>query len=153
MACKPLFQASSFGLFIPVPGPWLETLLEKYGPDKSWLFWQIQASRIYHEGRQERIIPAFLAGKLASARSFTFLWVDVSHHPLHLSHLILLHEVVQYRRFTPFLKQTLWWQTMGGWFNLNEVLIRRERGNNTWSSLNICLVLLATPCILSHVGA
>ena len=39
----------------------------------------------------------------------------------------------------------------GGWLNLNEVLIRR--GNNTCSSLNIGLVLLATPSILSHVGA
>ena len=35
----------------------------------------------------------------------------------------------------------------------NEVLIRRKRGNNTQSSLNIGLVLLATPLILSHVGA
>ena len=42
---------------------------------------------------------------------------------------------------------------MGGWFNLNEVLIRRTRGNNTRRSLNIGLVLLATPLILSHVGA
>ena len=42
---------------------------------------------------------------------------------------------------------------MWGWFNLNEVLIRRERGNSTRSSLNIALVLLATPLNLSHVGA
>ena len=42
---------------------------------------------------------------------------------------------------------------MGCWFNLSEVLIRRKRGNNTRSSLNIGLVLLATPMILSHVGA
>ena len=69
--------------------------------------------------------------------------------PYHLSHLILLNERVQYKCFTPFLKR----QTIGGWFNLNEVLIRRERGNNTRSSLNIGLVLLATPSTLSHVGA
>ena len=42
---------------------------------------------------------------------------------------------------------------MGCWFNLSEVLIRRKRGKNTRSSLNIGLVLLATPMILSHVGA
>ena len=42
---------------------------------------------------------------------------------------------------------------MGGWFNLNEVQIRRKRGDNTRSSLNIGLVLLRTPSILSHVGA
>ena len=42
----------------------------------------------------------------------------------------------------------------GGRLNLNEVLIRRERGNNnTQSSLSIGLVLLATPSILLHVGA
>ena len=40
----------------------------------------------------------------------------------------------------------------GGWLNLNEVLIRRERDNNTCSSLNIGLVYLATPSIFSHVG-
>ena len=40
----------------------------------------------------------------------------------------------------------------GGWFSLNEVLIRRERASNAYSSLNIGLVLLATPSILSHVG-
>ena len=69
--------------------------------------------------------------------------------PYHLPHLILLHEEVQYRRFTPFLNG----KQLGGWFNLNEVLIRRERDNNKHSSLKIGLILLATPVILSHVGA
>ena len=40
----------------------------------------------------------------------------------------------------------------GGWFILSEVLIRRKRGNNTRSSLNIGLVLLATLSILSMTG-
>ena len=64
----------------------------------------------------------------------------------HLSHLILLHEVVQYRCFTPFFKTNIVMANDGGGgrFNLHEVLIRRERGNNTCSSLNIGLVLLAT---------
>ena len=109
---------------------------------------------MYH---QNIPLPTFMPGTwlenlhgLAASLSFESICRNA---PYHLSHLILLHEVVKYRRFTPFLKQTLWWQTMGGCFNLNEVLIRRERGNNTCSSLNICLVLLATPWILSHVGA
>ncbi len=41
---------------------------------------------------------------LAATLSFD---VECCTAPYHLSHLILLHEGVQYRRFTPFFKQTL----------------------------------------------
>ena len=77
---------------------------------------------------------------LAATLSFG---VDVSHHPLPFVAPYFLHKVVQYMRFTPFLKHKLWRQTMGGWFNLNELLIRRERANNAYSSLIIGLVLPA----------
>ena len=79
---------------------------------------------------------------LAATLSFD---VDVSHRPLPFVAPFFLYEVVQYMRFMPFLKHKLWRQTMGGWFNLNEVLIRRERAINAYSSLIIGLVLLATP--------
>ena len=42
---------------------------------------------------------------------------------------------------------------MGGWFNLNEVVIRRERDNNAHNSLRMVLILHTTPLILYHVSA
>ena len=107
------------------------------------------------EGLAENSRPKKIASTTPCLKMLSLPWLENLHGfaaslsfesmcrttPYHLPHLILLHEAVQYRRFMPLLKQKA---NNGGWFNLNEVLIRRERGNYTCSSLNIGLVLLAT---------
>ena len=57
---------------------------------------------------------------------FTYSWLQNFHI---CCTIFLLHEVLQYMHFKPFFKTNIVAANHGGWFNLNEALIRMERDN------------------------